>query len=349
MAKIVMADDSIKFDGFTLSQRPLGGAETAFISLAEAFATRGHDVTIFNQCEQHHESNGVKWHPLTDAFPEIADLYIANRGYQLLAKMPKAKRTIFWIHNPARYLLKWRYLSRLWKIRPAIVFSGKHHLNTYPKWAPCGERVIIPFGIENRFMTAKVNNDIPKKRAIFTSNPLRSLDWLLKVWVEKIHPLSPEAELHVFAGPQTYGSVGGKKAQSMKLILDHAETLGDKGIVLRGPVPKDQLMNEMLEARVMPYRGDVGETFCLALGEAQVMGIPCVVQEVGCVAERVIDGETGFVTNGDNEFAQRTAEILNNDTLWLQQHETALLKQRSWGWEQAAEAFEEHFLSEVVC
>ena len=169
MATIVLADDGIKFDGFTLAERPLGGAETAFISLAEGLAARGHDVTIVNNCDQVHENNGVKWQPLSNGFPATADLYIANRGHRLLDKMPEAKRTIFWIHNPAGYLLKWRYLSRLWKIKPAIVFSGAHHLATYPKWAPCGERIVIPYGIENRFMTADVNDAIRAKRAIFTS------------------------------------------------------------------------------------------------------------------------------------------------------------------------------------
>ena len=340
MATIVLADDGIKFDSFMLAQRPLGGAETAVISLAEGLAARGHEVTVLNHCDNPHENNGVRWRPLTDGFPKMADLYIANRGHRLLDKMPGAKRTVFWIHNPAGYLLKWRYLSRLWRNKPAIVFSGQHHLATYPKWAPSGERVVIPLGIEKMFRTSEVGSEVRKKRAIFTSNPLRSLDWLVELWVEKIHPLSPDAELHVFAGSQTYGAVGDEKAQRMKSILDHAANLRDKGVVFRGPVPKKKLLDEMREARVMAYRGDVGETFCLALAEAQAMGVPCVVQEIGCVAERVIDMQTGFVANDDDMFAKRTAEILNDDDLWAKQHKAALEKQRGWGWEQAAEAFE---------
>jgi len=41
MAKVVMADDGIAFDGATAEQGPLGGAETAFVALAEALALRG--------------------------------------------------------------------------------------------------------------------------------------------------------------------------------------------------------------------------------------------------------------------------------------------------------------------
>ena len=38
MLDIVMADDGIAFDGRTAASGPLGGAETAFVALAEAFA-----------------------------------------------------------------------------------------------------------------------------------------------------------------------------------------------------------------------------------------------------------------------------------------------------------------------
>ena len=44
MSKIILVDDGITFDGDTLSKGPLGGAETAFISLAEALANKNHEV-----------------------------------------------------------------------------------------------------------------------------------------------------------------------------------------------------------------------------------------------------------------------------------------------------------------
>ncbi|WP_258549083.1 glycosyltransferase [Thalassospira profundimaris] len=302
-------------------------------------AALGHDVTICNRCDAPHSRNGVNWQPVDQEFPTEADLYIANRGDKLITKMPQAGRTVFWIHNPAGFLRKWRFLWRLMRVRPAIVFSGAYHLSTMPAWIPGVEKIIVPLGIEDRFLTTKVSDEPRVKKAIFTSNPLRSLDWLIDVWAERIHPLVPDAELHIFAGPQTYGATGDRKAQKMKAVLDHAQSLAHCGVVLRGPVPKAQLFDEMQQARVMPYRGDVGETFCLALGEAQAMGIPCVIQDVGCVAERIVDGITGFVANDDDVFARKTADILNDDTLWLSQHQAALASQRNWGWKEAAKAF----------
>jgi hypothetical protein len=341
MAVIVMADDGIRFDGRTPDEGPLGGAESAFVALAEAFARRGHRVMARNNCEAALAHSGVDWAPLAQGFPERADLYVANRGDKLLPAMRRtARRTVFWIHNPAGYLLKWRYLWKLAWLRPPIVFLGPHHAATYPRWAPTGERAVIPYGIEELFRTAPAAERPPGPRAIFTSNPLRSLDWLLSLWAERIRPLVAGAELHVFSGPATYGRVGDAKAASMAPILERARTLADHGVVVRAPVAKRRLVDELRAARVLPYRGDAGETFCLAVAEAQAMGVPAVVQSIGATAERVVDGETGFVAGDAAAFADAVVRLLTDDALWRRQHQAALRLQRRWSWDDAAAEFE---------
>jgi glycosyltransferase involved in cell wall biosynthesis len=341
MASIVMADDGIAFDSVTMRERPLGGAETAFVSLAEAFAARGHRVTAANNCANPGTHFGVAWTPIARGLPDRADLYIANRGDRLLLAMGRqARRCVFWIHNPARYLLKLRYLWKLALRRPAIVFSGPSHLATYPAWAPAGARVVIPYGIGEMFRRAEPAPGPPPPRAIFTSNPLRGLAWLLELWASRIHPGMPTAELHVFSGPQTYGAAGEARRAAMMAVLERARALAGCGVVLREPVAKSVLVDELRQARVLLYRGDPGETFCLAVGEAQAVGVPAVVQPIGATPERVIDGVTGYVTADDNEFAAAAVRLMADDRLWTAQHRAALDRQRGWGWADAAAAFE---------
>jgi glycosyltransferase involved in cell wall biosynthesis len=340
MARIVLADDGIRFDGTTPERGPLGGAESSVVALVEELARRGHAVTVCNNCDGPLDHKGVSWRPITDGLPDEVDLYIANRGHRLIDAMPGARRTVFWIHNPAQYLLKWRYLWRLWRVRPVIIFIGHYHRTTYPAWAPDGGRVVIPYGIPDLFRTAVPAAAPPGPRAIFTSNPLRGLDWLLDLWASAIRPRTPGAELHVFSGAATYGSAGAAKAQAMETVLAKARSLAPTGVVLRGPVPKAQLVDELRVARVMLYRGDPNETFCLAVGEAQALGVPTVVQSLGSVVERVVDGETGFVADGDGPFADAAVRLLADDGLWRRQHAAALERQRHWGWTEAAEAFE---------
>lgn len=336
-----MADDGIAFDGIVMRERALGGAESAFVNLAEALAARGHQVTACNNSPNPGAQFGVEWRTISRGFPDAADLYIANRGDKLiLAMRNRARRSVFWVHNPARYLLKLRYLWKLAWQRPPIVFAGPRHIATYPAWAPGGPRIAIPLGVDDVFLKARPGDSPPPPRAIFTSNPLRGLAWLLELWASRIHPGLPMAELHVFSGPATYGAFGAAKQAAMQAVLERARALGDCGVVLHRPVAKSTLAGELGRARVMLYRGDPGETYCLAVAEAQALGVPAVVQRIGAVPERVIDGHTGFVAGDDNDFALHAARLLADDALWLSQHREALERQRSWGWPQAAAAFE---------
>ena len=341
MATIILADDGIVFDGKTPEQGPLGGAESSVIQLVETLAARGHDVSVYNKCAAPLDYRGVKWRPIAAGVPDSADLYIANRGDKLLSLCPKAGRVVFWTHNPCSYMLKFRYLWQFWRRRPVIVFIGAYHARTLPGWVPEGGRRTIPYGLPDLFCEARPADRVPGPRAILTSNPLRGLDWLLDVWSRLIEPQVPGAELHIFSGAVTYGAAGARKGDAMSQVLTKAANLTDQGVRLRQPVDKATLIDELRTARVMLYKGDINETFCLAIAEAQILGVPAVVQPIGSMVERVRDGETGFIADDDAGFALAAKRLLTDDALWRSQHECALKTQRSWRWPDAAAAFEE--------
>src|SRR5262249_35543638 len=156
----------------------------------------------------------------------------------------------------------------------------------------------------------------PPPRAIFTSNPLRGLDWLLDRWETAIRPAVSGAEFHIFSGPRTYGAVGAAKAAEMRPVLERAAAMAGSGVGLREPVARSALAPAMREMRVYLYRGDLGETFCASAAEAQAMGIPGVVQDIGSLAERVRDGVTGFVAADADSFASGAVRLLTEDALW---------------------------------
>ena len=65
---------------------------------------------------------------------------------------------------------------------------------------------------------------------------------------------------------------------------------------------REKLFNKLENSRVFIYKGSKEETFCMALAEAQVLGIPAVVKNHGCLNERVSNKKTGFVCSSDEEF-----------------------------------------------
>ena len=137
----------------------------------------------------------------------------------------------------------------------------------------------------------------------------------------------PEAELHIFAGPAVYGDASFRERVRDGSVLARAErwpSMGCGGMRRSGA----RRWRGVGRARVMLYRGDPGETFCLALAEAQAMGVPAVVQPLGSVGERVVDGQTGRVAVSDGEFAEAAIAVLRDDELWQRWHRAALATQR---------------------
>jgi glycosyltransferase involved in cell wall biosynthesis len=339
MAGVVMADDGIAFDGVMAETAPLGGAETAFVALAEALAARGHRVEARNRCITPVTHKGVRWAPLSTEFPRACDLYIGNRSHRVIGLVRRAGRRLFWLHNPADYLTKPRNLWRLAWYRPTIVATGAYHAATIPRWLPCGGREVIPYGILERFRTA-LPREPPPPRAIFTSNPTRGLDWLLKLWARRIRPAVPNAELHIYAGSAVYGFAATPRARHIEEVLVLADSFASCGVRRFPPVGREALANALLGARVMLYRGDPGETFCLALAEAQAMGIPAVVKPLGATPERLVDGVTGRIAQDEDEFAATAVALLRDDGLWRRWHLAALERQRGLGWDDVSARFE---------
>jgi glycosyltransferase involved in cell wall biosynthesis len=337
MAHVVLADDGIAFDGRMAECQPLGGAETAFVALAEALAGRGHRVEVRNRCRVRLDWNGVDWAPLESGVPAACDLYIGNRGHRTIGLVRRARRRLFWLHNPAGYLKKPRNLVRLLRYRPVLIVTGPYHASTVPPWLPSGGSEIIPYGVLDGFRRAEPREP-PGPRAIFTSNPLRGLDWLLDLWTERIAPAVAGAELHIYAGAATYGTVSPR----IDRILARAEGLAAAGVRRFAPVAHDALAAALAGARVMLYRGDPGETFCLALAEAQAVGVPAIVGGSGAVGERVEDGVTGRVCRDETAFAAAAVAVLRDDALWRRWHLAALDAQRGLCWNRVAARFEAH-------
>ncbi len=336
MSNIIYLADGVNFSSRMLGKQAMGGAESACIHFLKALADAGNNVTAYTTNGEQYDESTLMWRPLTAFKQEVADIVFAHRTPHLLSAYPvPAKRKILYLHNPAHYLSKWRHRKHIYKHKPDVIFSGEYHASTWPKFLPKTDKLIVPYAVDNAF-TCNPKTQAPKPRAIFTSNPLRSLDWLLDTWAQYIAPKCPNAELHLYCGPEVYPGLKPAHMQKMQRILRHAKTLANKGVIIHKPLPRDQLIAQINQARVMLYRGDPGESYCLALGEAQALGIPAVTAGIGSTKERVTDGQTGFIRESQQQFAHAAVQLLQDDSLWLQQHNN-LCNQPSYTWKDATE------------
>ncbi|MFL1463952.1 glycosyltransferase [Roseococcus sp. DSY-14] len=313
---MVLANEGPRITADAIGARPLGGVETAFALLAQAFAARGHELALHFEGER-------------TALPPRADLVIAARVPRLFAALPPGRR-VLWLHNPAGYLRKPRHLWPLLRARPALVTLGPSHAATLPRWLP-GRRVRLPLAVAPPFDAPAPERAPPPPVAAFTSSPLRGLAELAALW-----PQVGLGELRAYSGAATYGDDPRLAARALPALAAARAA----GIALHAPLPRPALRAALLEARVMLYPGDAGETFCLALAEAQALGLPCVVMDRGAVAERVQDGVTGVVARDAQGFVRAARRLLEDDAAWTAMHRAALARGPGPGWDAVAAGFE---------
>lgn len=339
--RIALATEGPRLGPAALAGRPLGGVETAFALLAAALLARGHDLDLRAGAEPPETRDGLPWRPLAPAAPvpggPPADLVIANRLPRLFRALPPGRR-VLWLHNPGGYLRKPRHLLPLLAAWPRLVTLGPSHSASLPGLLPF-RPVEIPLALAPPFAAGAAPRPPPPPVAVFTSNPLRGLDWLLELWTRRIRPAVPGAELHLYGGAATYGDDARLAARAAP-VLARAAALAGEGVRLLAPLPRPALAARLREARVMLYRGDPGETFCLALAEAQALGLPAVVTPLGAVAERVAEGVTGHIAAGEQDFAAAAIRVLTDDAAWTRLHHGALARGPGPGWDAIAARFE---------
>ena len=174
MTKILFIDNGIEFDSVLFREKALGGAEVAFVSLVEELAKLDLEVIVYNNCKNQGRVKNVEWRKLSEKVSkEKFDVLVVNRGDKYLNFRKECKKRFFWIHNPAKYLLKFRYLSKLFFNDFNVIFSSDYHKDTYPIWAPKVNKIVIPYGIDNNILKEE-KKKVPKSIAIFTCNPFIS-------------------------------------------------------------------------------------------------------------------------------------------------------------------------------
>lgn len=331
MAHILLLHDHSAYTSRSLAAGGLGGTESSVIYLGEALARAGHHVAAANRLAGPVEDPPLAWLPLPlPRGSARADVAIAINQARLLDGV-RAKRKVVWLHNPTSL---WRQLKRanltsLWRHRPDAVLLGAYHDRSVPQHLPFARRVTIPHGIGPEFLGATLR-PAGAPRVLFASQPYRGLDWLVSLWLRRVFPQVPGAELHVFVPKDDQ-------------VTDELGRLERFGIHVRGSIDREALAQEMRQARVMWVAGHKDETFCLAAAEAIASGLPVMTRGIGSLAERVIDGQTGYIRDQEAEFAERAVALLTDDGSWQAMHRAALEAGERQTWDEVARQWQATF------
>ncbi len=333
--KILFLDDSFAFDGYSPRNDPMGGAQKGLVFLAEALARRHHEVTVMNRCDGARTIRGVFWRNIGETEAPDADLVVALRQARLLEKVPSGRCRMLWVADQLDDDGVAALASKTETCRiDRLVFMGEHHVSSWS--ADQGLVAVMRPGIAPAYLVGEPPQGYWPPRAVTTMHPRGGLAWLLDLWVDKIHPMIDEAELHVFSGLLARAASGKTVEGDLTSLWRRIEGLAGSGVVVRRPLADADMAREFRHARVHLHPGSLREAYVATLAESQATGCPGVAFRAGAAVERIKDSRTGFLVPDDAAFANCAILCLKEELVYRGRSKDAADLQRDRSWDDAA-------------
>ncbi len=335
---ITLVDDSIPFDGYSASSRPLGGAEKAFAALPGALARRGHTVAVFNRCRWSMFIEGAQWETFDGKRPLTTDVLVAFRRPELLEFVRGARRRVLWHTGPGRQLERKAARALLDEHKPLVLLVSEHQAMD---WKAKGLQVgLVPPAVRFDYLADTPMDPATPPRAIVTTHPGWGLSWLVDLWVERIRPQAPTAELHVFSMGLAKAAEGGELAPDLEPIATKVLAARDHGVMVVRPQGDTLMAEEFRRARVHLYPGHPDDSTAFTLMESQAAGLPAVLRPLGAAPARVVDGLTAAIAPDDDAFANLAALMLTDASVFASRSAEARALYKGRSWDAAAERLE---------
>jgi len=336
---ITLVDESVPFDGYSPAARPLGGAEKAFASLPGALARRGHEVVVLNRCPWGMTIEGARWEPLDGGRkPFATDVLIAFRKPSLLQTIRQAGKRVLWHTGPGRHLARPAIRPLLDEHTPLVLLVSAAQMAGLE--AKGLATALLPPAIRSDYLTMSPRPSPPPPIALVTTHPAHGLDWLLNLWVERIHPHAPSAELHILSASLAKIEDGAAPEPEMAVIAAKVQAAHAQGVMVRRPQGDLAMAETYRHARLHLYPGHEDDVTAFTLMESQASGLPAVVRPLGAAPERIADGLSGRVAPDDEAFANLALMALCDDQVQAAESAEAQALYRGRDWHAAAERLE---------
>ncbi|MEM7372246.1 MAG: glycosyltransferase family 4 protein [Bacteroidota bacterium] len=160
-------------------------------------------------------------------------------------------------------------------------------------------------GIDPRGWTPKRSEMVPARIGCSARlSPEKGVERLILAMAQLGSDM-PEAELHIMG-------TGPEKDKLQALVADHGL---EKQVRFVGFV--EDVQAQLHSCSIFVFTPHFGEGTSLALIEAMLLELPCVVMDTAAMREVVVDGETGFVVpDGDvKALADRLAQLIQDTGL----------------------------------
>ena len=341
--RICFLDDSLEYDGFSPTSRPLDGPQKAVAYLAAALAQRGHTVSVVTRAGIPLTCDGVAYPGLEGERPESCDLLVAVGDPTQFDLVKNATTRVLWATGAPALLATPNWQGIWQRLSPQLVFHAdaqRDHANLHGMPA----HVIAPAPAPS-YVEDIVEPPTAPPVAVTVCHPQNGLATLIDVWTEHVHPQAMDAELHVYSSLLDRAALSGLVSADLLAIHEKVQAAGSQGVCVKRPQPDPQMASVYRRARAFLHPGNAGETVALPLLDAQAAGLPAVSFAAGHAAQaRIVDGRTGFVAHDAAAYAASVVRLLVGE----EPHRTMAADCREWqrgrSWAIAAAEWEERFL-----
>lgn len=281
-----------------LTTKGLGGNETAMVLSARGLAARGHEVRVYADCPRV-DDFGVQWLPLTelaeDAYRDVIIFWVRTKRIEPGRFKAPVRAVKLGLKKPNDSLIDQVGAGDINLLIAFSDFQRNLYINDfgYPEDA---EWVVTADGLD----TSDYAERPPKVagRFLHAANPRRGLEPLLDMW-PAIRDVYPDAELFIASSHLLRGITVEEDLRRAGVLYERAKAMASDGVHFLGRVAKPDLIELQLTAQFYLYPTTYPETCCIAAMEAAAAGAVIVCSTVGALPNRVIDGVTGCLIEGD--------------------------------------------------
>ena len=331
--KIIIIDNSdLSYTGDDINGTILRGTEASLILLSEQFVRMGINVDYCNTIDTKKNINGVNYFNKNNIDKNIIyDLAIAISDANEFNRVSSIKKAVFSNSNqPIEKFIRKKQLIPFLKYKPILITLCDYQFKKRSFFTSFYGKKTIPITVDPMFLDIDVDdNFLPKRKVVYNIRSNRNLDQLIKIWCEKIFPTNNEFELYITPN-----------------LINYNDYHQKYNIFTRTIGSRSEMIEELKYYRALTYPGHKSDIFTLKAEEAIKLCLPVVTFGTGSLRERVTHDETGFIARNDQEFADYTIKLLNDDNFYLNLKKKMKKKRKENNWDFIANKWIRYFLNE---
>ncbi len=343
----IFLENSINFTSSSLNLKAIDYIQKGIIYFSMELVKKGHQVTIYNNTSLNKNEDGIQWKQLSkiNAKSVHADVVIICDDENLLGLDLDAKLKFFWIYSYTNFYDHKNVLVKLIKNKFILLYNSNILISSLPHSFKYIPKIKILNGVSDQFFNVE-NFNISKCQALVTVHPLRGLDWLIDLWVNLVSLKLPWAEMHIYSHSLFEINFSKNiKINNLKLKLLKYK---DNGIHIKKPQPESDFIKSISDYKVHLNPNNDNKALSSSILESQASGIPIISRENSDIHDYIYHNETGFITNNQSIFANKTIDILSNNTLFLRMRSNSKLNNKIKKWREIVNNFEKKVNENII-